>query len=264
MNNRGGLIIKIAVMTMKGGQAKTTLAINLAARIAKARREVLLIDSDIQANITTTFQRDHHCNLANVILGKVSNFEFIELERHLSFLPSGGEAMVESSIYLSHTRFKDALFKNLLSSVHQKIVIIDTAPSWSEVSRNILMYVDYVIVPVVTDYLGFSGCDQIMAYIDEFKQSMLGQCKVEVLGIAITRSHPRTNLAQTITEGLQKRWSDLLFKRVIEESVSIQEAPAFQQSIFDYRKGRTRGAEMYDQLCKEIMRRIVQRQNDTT
>ncbi|MEC9460240.1 MAG: AAA family ATPase, partial [SAR324 cluster bacterium] len=49
--------IKIAVMTMKGGQAKTTLAINLAARIAKARRDVLLIDSDIQANVTTTFQR---------------------------------------------------------------------------------------------------------------------------------------------------------------------------------------------------------------
>ena len=193
-----------------------------------------------------------------------NNFEFIELERHLSFLPSGGEVMMEASSYLSQTRFKDALFRNLLSSVHQKIVIIDTAPSWSVVSRNILMYVDYVIVPVVTDYLGFSGCDQIMAYIDEFKQSMLGQSKAEVLGIAITRSHPRTNLAQTITEGLQERWSDLLFKRVIEESVSIQEAPAFQQSIFDYRKGRTRGAEMYDQLCREIMRRIVQRQKDTT
>jgi len=73
--------IKIAVMTMKGGQAKTTLAINLASRIAKARREVLLIDSDIQANVTTTFKRDHHCNLANVILGRVSNFEFIQLER---------------------------------------------------------------------------------------------------------------------------------------------------------------------------------------
>ena len=80
--------IKIAIMTMKGGQAKTTLAVNLASRIAKARREVLLIDSDIQANITTTFKRDHHCNLANVILGKVNNFEFIKLHQNLSFLPS--------------------------------------------------------------------------------------------------------------------------------------------------------------------------------
>ena len=254
--------IKIAVMTMKGGQAKTTLAISLAARIAKARREVLLIDSDIQANVTTTFQRDHHCNLAHVILGKVSNFEFIQLDRHLSFLPSGGEAMGEASSYLSHTSFKDSLFKNLLSSINHRIVIVDTAPSWSEVSRNILMYADYVIVPVVTDYLGYSGCDQIMTYIDEFKSSMLGQCKAEVLGIAITRTQPRTKLAQTITAGLRERWPDLMFKRMIEESVSIQEAPAFQQNIFDYRKGRTRGAEMYDLLCREIMRRIVQRQKD--
>ena len=44
---------------------------------------------------------------------------------------------------------------------------------------------------------------------------------------------------------------------MIEESVSIQEAPAFQKNIFDYKNGCTRGAGMYDQLCREIMRRIV-------
>ena len=252
--------IKIAVMTMKGGQAKTTLAINLASRIAKARREVLLIDSDIQANITTTFKRDHHCNLANVILGKVNNFEFIKLHQYLSFLPSGGESMVEASSYLGHTRFKKTLFKNLLASINHQIVIIDTSPSWNEVSQNILMYVDYVIVPVVTDYLGFSGCDQIMNYINEFQENMLGECKAEILGIAITRSNPRTRLSRTITDGLVKRWPNLVFGRTIEESVSIQEAPAFQQNIFNYKKGNTRGAKMYDLLCREIMRRILKRQ----
>ena len=249
--------IKIAVMTMKGGQAKTTLAINFASRIAKARREVLLIDSDIQANITTTFKRDHFCNLANIILGKVSNFEFIQLAERLSFLPSGGQTMVDASSYLSQTQFKDDLLKNLLSTINHNIVIFDTAPSWNEISRNILMYVDFVIVPVVTDYLGYSGCDQIMSYIDEFKESKLGECKAKVLGIAVTRSQPRTRLARTITAGLKERWPYLIFNSIIEESVSIQEAPAFQKNIFDYKNGCTRGAGMYDQLCREIMRRIV-------
>ena len=251
--------IKIAVMTMKGGQAKTTLAINFASRIAKARREVLLIDSDIQANITTTFQRDHFCNLANIILGKVSNFDFMQLAERISFLPSGGQAMVEASSYLSQTQFKDDLLKNLLSTINHNIVIIDTAPSWNEISRNILMYVDFVIVPVVTDYLGYSGCDQIMSYIGDFKESKLGECKAEVLGIALTRSQPRTRLARTITTGLKERWPDLIFNSIIEESVSIQEAPAFQQNIFDYKNGCTRGAGMYDQICREIMRRIVKK-----
>ena len=254
--------IKIAVMSMKGGQAKTTLAINFASRIARARREVLLVDSDIQANITTTFQRDHFCNLANIILGKVSNFEFIQLDNRLSFLPSGGQAMVEACSYLSHTQFKDDLLKNLLSTVNHNIVIIDTAPSWNEVSRNILMFVDFVIVPVVTDYLGYSGCDQIMSYIEDFKENKLGECKAEVLGIAVTRSQPRTRLARTITTGLKQRWPNLIFNSMIEESVSIQEAPAFQKNIFDYKNGCTRGAGMYDQLCREIMRKIVnQRKN---
>ena len=81
----------------------------------------------------------------------------LKLDERLSFLPSGGQAMVEASSYLNHTQFKDDLLKNLLSTINHNIVIIDTAPSWNEISRNILMYVDFVIVPVVTDYLGYSG-----------------------------------------------------------------------------------------------------------
>ena len=94
-----------------------------------------------------------------------------------------------------------------LWTINHNIVIIDTAPSWNEISRNILMYVDFVIVPVVTDYLGYSGCDQIMSYIEDFKESKLGECKAEVLGIAVTRSQPRTKLARTITTGLKERCS---------------------------------------------------------
>ncbi|GIT63461.1 MAG: hypothetical protein Ct9H300mP21_10070 [Pseudomonadota bacterium] len=77
-------------MTMKGGQAKTTLAINLASRIAKARREVLLIDSDIQANVTTTFKRDHHCNLANVIWEESVTLSLSSWNGNPSFFPLWG------------------------------------------------------------------------------------------------------------------------------------------------------------------------------
>ncbi len=254
--------IKIAVMSMKGGQAKTSLSVNLAARIAKARREVLLIDSDVQANVTTIFQRDHVCNLANIILGRVKTFDFLTLDKHFHFLPSGGTDIVEATQLLAQARQKDVLLQEILAPIAQGIVIVDTAPSWSDLSRNLLMYVDYIIVPVVTDYLGYSGCDQIMEYIAEFQKQSLGQCKAEVLGVAITRYNPRTNLSQTIRKGLQERWPELMFEHHIEESVSIQEAPAFHQNIFDYRGGRTRGAYMYDALCKEIMRRIAQREKE--
>ena len=124
------------------------------------------------------------------------------------------------------------------------------------------MYVDYIIVPTVSDYLGFSGCDQVLSYIEKFRSQAMGQCNAEVLGIALTRYNARTNLSQTIRKGVMERWPELLFENAIDESVSIQEAPAFQQTIFDYRNGRTRGAQMYDTLCKEIMRRIAKRQKE--
>ena len=234
---------------MKGGQAKTTLATNLAARIAKARRDILLIDADVQANVTTIFQRDHVCNLASVLSGQVQHLDFLKLDQHFYMLPSGGPSLVETTTQLSQSRYSDTLLRQLLTPVKHGIVIIDTAPSWNDLSRNVLMYVDYIIIPAVSDYLGFSN-------------QAMGQCNAEVLGIALTRYNPRTNLSQTIRKGLTERWPMLLFENAIEESVSIQEAPAFQQTIFDYRNGRTRGAQMYDTLCKEIMRRIAKRQKE--
>lgn len=243
-------------MSLKGGQAKTMLAINLADRIAKAKREVLLVDSDMQANITTVFQRDHINNLANLIQGKLNYFEFIPLNPYLNFLPSGGRDMVEATRFVSNSRFRETILKNLFEPLNDQLIIFDCAPSWNEINENILMYVDYVIIPVVTDYLGYSGCDQVMTYIEEMKNESRGQCKVEILGIAVTRYNKRTNISKTVIEALNSRWEHLMFENMIEESVSIQEAPAFHSSIFDYKAGKTNGAVMYDKLCKEIITRV--------
>ncbi len=255
--------MKIAIMTMKGGQGKTALAISLADRIAKAGRSVLLIDSDVQANITTVFQRDHVSNLANLILGHVEEFEFVQLSQNFDFLPSGGKLLPEASRYISASRFRETILKKLCQNLSQNFVIFDCAPSWNEINENILMYVDYVIIPIVTDYLGYSGCDQAMAYIEGLKQDSCGACHAEILGIAITRINHRTNIAKTVLQELQNRWSHLLFQSMIEDSVSIQEAPAFHQSIFDYKGGKTKGAFMYEALCKEILERIVYKQSQS-
>lgn len=251
--------IKIAIMSMKGGQGKTALSINFADRVSKANRNVLLIDSDMQANVTTVFQRDHVCNLASLVLGEVREFEFLEINNRFSILPSGGKKMVDAARYISNSRFRETVLKNLLQPLNHSMVLFDCAPSWNEVNENILMYVDYVIIPVVTDYLGYSGCDQVMTYIQDLKKDARGLCQAEVLGIAITRYNSRTNISKTVLQGLRKRWPDLIFNSWIEESVSIQESPAYHQSIFDYKKGKTRGAQMYEALCKEIMKRIAEK-----
>ncbi len=255
--------VKLAIMTMKGGQAKTALAVNLADRISKAQRDVLLVDSDVQANVTTVFQRDHVCNLANVILGRVKEFEFIKINDHFSFLPSGGKDLVEASRYISNSRFRETILSNLLEPLENSFIIFDCAPSWNEINENILMYADYVIIPVVTDYLGFSGCDQAMSYIEELKEESRGRCNVEILGIAVTRFNNRTNISKTVVNGLKERWPDLMFQNVVDESVSIQEAPAYHKSIFDYKGGKTKGALMYDALCKEILMRVAEKRKET-
>ena len=256
--------VKIAIMSMKGGQGKTVLSFNLADRISKAKQSVLLIDSDMQANVTTIFQRDHVCNLANLILGEVKEFQFLEINKRFSILPSGGKKMMDAARYINNSRFRETVLQNLLQPLNHNLIIIDCAPSWNEVNENILMYVDYVIIPVVTDYLGYSGCDQVMTYLHDLKGEAQGLCRAEILGIAVTRYNNRTNISKTVLHALKNRWLDLIFDSLIEDTVSIQEAPAFHQSIFDYKNGKTRGAQMYEDLCKEILTRVKKKQKSTS
>src|ERR1700759_2473577 len=82
-----------AIANQKGGVGKTTTAVNLAACVAEAGYESLLIDIDPQSNATIGLgvSKEVHPTLYDVLIGDASSDEVVvstDVE-HLSLVPAG-------------------------------------------------------------------------------------------------------------------------------------------------------------------------------
>ena len=78
----------IVIANQKGGVGKTTTAVNLAASLAVAEKKVLLVDSDPQANATTSLgfnRNDYEFNIYHVLIGS-KKFKDIILKSDLPTL----------------------------------------------------------------------------------------------------------------------------------------------------------------------------------
>jgi chromosome partitioning protein len=69
----------------------------------------------------------------------------------------------------------------------------------------------------------------------------------------------RTNLAQQVTQELRKHFGDKLLETIIPRNIRLAEAPSYGKPALLY-DVRSRGAESYIRLAKELMERIMQSQ----
>jgi chromosome partitioning protein len=67
----------------------------------------------------------------------------------------------------------------------------------------------------------------------------------------------RTNLAQQVTQELRRYFGDKLLGTTIPRNIRLAEAPSYGKPVLLY-DVRSRGAESYIKLAKEVMERILQ------
>lgn len=249
----------IAIANQKGGVGKTTTAINLSAALARAKKKVLLIDLDPQANSSLTFLPHEAIELSIYELltdGETSLSNVIKTTsiRGLDILPSRiSLAKFESKLigeFDAPFRLKDKM-DGLVKSYDY--IVIDTPPTLGLITVNALVASDYLIVPIQPSYFALEGTDDLLDTVEKVKARP--NPKLEVLGVLITLLDKRTTLAKDIHEQIRRVFGNKVFETVISKSVRLEESPAYKESIFTFAPNST-GAVEYASLCKEVMRRV--------
>ena len=252
----------IAFANNKGGSGKTTTCSNVGLAMAKAGKRVLLIDGDMQLNLTLSFFDEDRAlgfateekNIYNAVKGEkdLSDYVVGTQYENLEIIPSS--SLMSGIEYELFTKWqREFILRKCLSPIiargYYDFILIDAPPTLGGWVMNILTVSDHVIIPVEASPWGLFGLANMFDFIGQVKAL---NPKLEVMGIAITKADERKSYFKQTLETLREFEAARLFNTYVRIDSAIEWAQDNSQPVVAYKR-YSRSAIEYTKLAKEII-----------
>lgn len=251
----------IAVMNQKGGTGKTTSAINLAGELVRRGRRVLIVDMDTQGNATSNLQLTEvpSATLSDVIVSKSATI--LDTICHTSVenldLIRGGALLAPALAAMQEMPFgRDTTLRRLLPQFPDAYdyVFFDCSPSLESLFNiNVLVAVQYVLIPIKVDKNSIEGYDVMLETIQSVRE--IANPDIRVLGIFMTAVESGSSLDREMIANLPALLPDLAFRSYIRKNIDVKKAPIALLPLCQFSPRCTATAD-YAALCDEMLARM--------
>ena len=260
-----GKTVTICFTNNKGGSGKSTTCSNLGAAMARAGKKVLLVDGDMQLNLSLAFFSEdwvlEHAQGENNLyyaIGKQA-----DLTDYIVHTPYENLDLVPSSTLMSSIKYelftkwqREFILRKCLQRIKDSevydYILIDAPPTLGGWVMNILCASDKVIIPVEASPWGMFGLANMFEFLNEVKQI---SPELEVAGIAVTKVDTRKNYFKQTMETLHQLESIYVFEHVIRVDSSVEWSQDNSVPVVEYKKS-SRSAKEYTELAEEVMNRV--------
>lgn len=247
----------IAIINQKGGVAKTTSTINLAAYLAKAGKKTLIIDLDPQGNASSGLGVNRFdlskCIYDGLIDNEpVRNITLKTNVENLDIIPATIQ-LAGAEIEMVGMLTREYLLKNLIKEIKDyDFVLIDCPPSLGLLTINALTAADQYLVPIQCEYYALEGLGQLLKTIDLIKKGL--NPDLELAGALMTMYNSTLNLSSQVVAEVKAFFGAKVYETIIPRSVRLSEAPSYGEPISTYAPS-SKGALAYEALAKEVIER---------
>ena len=248
----------------KGGSGKSTTCANVGYGLTQLGKKVLLIDGDMQLNLSLSFFSDDE--VLQFAQGENNLYHAIrnqkDLKDYIVHTPYENLDMIPSSTLMSSIEYelftkwqREFILKkclgNIIESEEYDYILIDAPPTLGGWVMNILCAADRVVIPVEATPWGLFGLGNMFEFLEQVKQMTP---ELEVAGIVVTKVDTRKNYFKQTFDGLRELEDIHVFDTYIRVDSSVEWSQDNNMPIMAYRRS-SRSAQEYMALTEEIVNR---------
>jgi chromosome partitioning protein len=241
----------LAVFNQKGGTAKTTTSVHVAAGLARAGKKVLLVDTDGQGNVAASLGLSPERTLYHVIVMGLPYREAVVNARPGLDVLASNETLAAAELFLAGQKQRDRVLAQRLAATKNDydFVVVDCSPSLSLLNQNALIFADGVLCPVACDYLSLLGVRQVLRTIKQINR-LLGH-PLALFGVLPTLFDSRARICREAADSLRQSFGPVCLDP-IHFAIKAKEAPAQGKTLFEYAPGSP-AAEDYMRVVSRLL-----------